>query len=63
MTVNREWAEWKIRFCEDSIRDSEERYSKGHISKEAHNLNVARLTGQMRAPKLLVAVEKGERIT
>jgi hypothetical protein len=59
MVVNREWAEWQIGLCEDSIKDSAERFSNGFISKEAFDRDVRRLTDQMHAPRLLIDIETG----
>ena len=61
-TVNREWAETQVKFCEEGIADSIERYSKGLTPKSACNLDVDRLTLQMSMPKLLLDVENGVRI-
>jgi hypothetical protein len=62
MIAGREFAEWRIQSCESEIRDQVVRFRKGLISKESFDQDVARLIDQMRASRIVVAVEKGEPI-
>jgi hypothetical protein len=62
MIAGRKFAEWRIQSCEGEIRDRVLLFRKGLISKESFDQGVSRLIDQMRASRIVVAVEKGEPI-
>jgi len=56
MVVNREWAEWQVRLCEDGIASRIEWAGKGLISESSRDADIDFFESRVVAPKRLLDI-------